>query len=252
MSVADWAGMAATSFLAALLQATSGFGFAVLSVPFFLLLAPPDLAIKTCIILSVAVSALAARGLRRAIEPSLLVRLTIGSLVGLPVGLLAFSLANPLIVRAAAGATIATFTVVLGFNRWRRRKAVFALRPARDLAAGAVAGAATALVGMSGPPVLIYLMLGGAPMATVRATLLAFFALVYAATVVADAAFVGIAHNAWLVSASLLPLTWGGGLLGLRLGNRLDQDLVATLALVVLGAAGVYTLAAAAAKALGH
>ncbi|MGH7095283.1 MAG: sulfite exporter TauE/SafE family protein [Stellaceae bacterium] len=250
MSVVDWAGMATTSFAAGLLQATSGFGFAVLSLPFFLLFATPDLAIKTCVILCLALSAMAAPGLRRAVDPSLLLRLTLGSLAGLPFGLAAFAVSNLLVVRLAAGTTIAAFTAVLALNRARGSTAVFAMRPGRDLAAGAVSGAANALVGMAGPPVLIYLMLGGAPMRTVRATLLAFFTLVYAATVAADAVLFGMPKQVWLTAASLLPLTWGGGLIGLRLGNRLESGVSATLAILVLGASGVYTIAAVASHAV--
>ena len=46
MTLVPWLGMAATSLFAALLQATNGFGFAVLAVPFFLLFAPPEQAIQ--------------------------------------------------------------------------------------------------------------------------------------------------------------------------------------------------------------
>ena len=37
-----------------------------------------------------------------------------------------------------------------------------AMSPGRDFAAGAISGIATALVGMAGPPVLLYLLLTGA------------------------------------------------------------------------------------------
>src|ERR1700732_3447627 len=150
MTLLVWAGLAATSFAAALLQATNGFGFAVLAVPFFLLLAPPGEAIQIIIMLSLGMSAVVVPAVRDAIEPALLTRLTIGSLAGLPLGLIAFAPADPLIGGGGAAA--------------------------------AVAGASTPLVGMSGPPVLIYLMLARTPSRTVRATLLAFFALIYAAT----------------------------------------------------------------------
>ena len=105
-------------------------------------------------------------------------------------------------MRAAVGAVIVAFAAMLAENRLRGRHAVIALRPAGDLAAGAVAGAATALVGMSGPPVLIYLMLAGAPAPTVRATLLSFFALIYAATVAANALFFGMPGGVWIAAAS--------------------------------------------------
>jgi uncharacterized membrane protein YfcA len=75
--------------------------------------------------------------------------------------------------------------VMAGFRRREGRPwASFGRTGARDLAAGAVAGVATALVGMAGPTVLIYLLLAGTAAQTVRATLLAFFALSYGATCV--------------------------------------------------------------------
>ena len=45
-----------------------------------------------------------------------------------------------------------------------------------EVVIGLVAGIATALVGMAGPPVLIYPLLAEAPPRTVRATLLSFLA----------------------------------------------------------------------------
>ena len=245
-----WAGMAATSFAAALLQATNGFGFAVLAVPFFLLLAPPGEAIQITIMVTLAMSAVVVPRVRHAIDPSLLARLTIGSLMGLPIGLVAALHADPLIVSAAAGGTIAVFAAVLAINRLHPRPMVLLLSPGRDMAAGAVAGVATALVGMSGPPVLIYLMLAGAPARMVRATLLSFFALIYAVTLASDMVFLGVRRADWLIAASLIPFAWVGGLIGLRLGDRLGDSAVTTLSILLLGVAGLYTLAAAARAAL--
>ena len=124
----------------------------------------------------------------------------LGSLAGLPLGLIAFNMADPVLVRAAAGAMIVVFAGVLAANHWRRRGAAFGFSRAGDLAAGAISGVATALVGMAGPPVLIYLMLAGAPPRAVRATLLTFFALVYAATLLARVAVLGVPRAAWLGS----------------------------------------------------
>jgi uncharacterized membrane protein YfcA len=120
------------------------------------------------------------------------------------------------------------------------------MAPRWDLAAGTLAGAANALVAMSGPLVLIYLMLAGAPIRTVRATLVAFFALIYAATLAADVVFLGVSGSDWLIAASLLPPIGAGILIGLGIGNRLGATAAGILAIVVLGGAGLYTLAAAA------
>jgi hypothetical protein len=163
VDLAHWAGLAATTFVAALLYAVSGFGFAVLAAPLFLLFADPAQAIQLVIIVSTALSFVVLPGVWRAIAPGLLLRFVLGSLAGLPLGLFAFRFADPVIVRGMAGATILTFAALMTFLH-RRHSGLWALlvmRPSRDVAAGAISGFAAALVGMAGPPVLIYLLLGG-------------------------------------------------------------------------------------------
>ena len=250
MTLGPWLGMAATSFVAALLQATNGFGFAVLAVPFFLLLAPPGEAIPTIVVMSLAVSLFVLPRLYRYAHPGLLTRLTLGSLAALPFGLVAASYANVAMVKAMAGSIVTGFAAVLGWYRYRRAGGGIILRPGRDLAVGITAGIATALVGMAGPPPLIYLMLGGAPMRTVRATLIAFFAIIYAVTVTANAVFVGVPRAAWLTAATLLPFVWIGGRIGLKVGEKMGEATAAALAIAVLAVSGLYTLAAALQAAL--
>jgi uncharacterized membrane protein YfcA len=98
---------------------------------------------------------------------------------------------------------------------------------------------------MSGPPVLIYLILARAAPETVRATLLAFFALSYAATLAAHAATIGVPEQTWVIAGILIPFALTGSFIGRPLGDRLGADGFAFLAIGLLGAAGLYTLAAA-------
>src|SRR5258708_22895858 len=96
--------LAATTFCSALLYAISGFGFAVLAAPLFLLFLDPPRAIQLVIIISTVLSIVVLRCLLSAIAPWLLLRLALGSLVGLPLGLVAFHYADPPPVRPAPGA----------------------------------------------------------------------------------------------------------------------------------------------------
>ncbi len=247
MTLFGWAGLAGTTFAAALLQAVSGFGFAVLAVPLYLLFVDPAQAVQLAIILSTALSFAVVPGLRRTIAPALLLRLSVGSLIGLPIGLFAFRYADRLLVRLVVGATIVAFAVLMAAFRRRGGQSwtPFARTHDRDLAAGAVAGVATALVGMAGPPVLIYLLLAGTAAQTVRATLLAFFALSYGATVASHAATIGIPGPTWVAAGILAPFALLGGLAGRPIGDRLGSDGFAILAIALLAAAGLYTVAAA-------
>jgi len=245
----NWVALAATTFVSALLYAVSGFGFAVLAAPLFLLLVDPVQAIQLVIVLSTALSLTVLPGLRRAVAPQLLLRLTIGSIVGLPIGLVAFRYADPVLVRLVVGATILIFAAVIAVTRRHRGGgwASLAVRPGRDLAAGAISGAAAALVGMAGPPVLIYLLLARAAATTVRATLLAFFALSYGATLVFHAVIIGIPSATWAGAGILIPFALLGGFAGRPIGDRLGTDAFAFLAITLLTAAGLYTLISAAA-----
>src|SRR5258707_1295077 len=111
--------LATTTFGSALLYAISGFGFAVLAAPLFLLFLDPALAIQLVIIISTVLSIVVLRGLLPAIAPWLLLRLALGSLVGLPLGLVAFRYADPIVVRAAAGAMIFGFAILMAISRRR-------------------------------------------------------------------------------------------------------------------------------------
>jgi uncharacterized membrane protein YfcA len=245
--------LAATTFGAALLYAISGFGFAVLAAPLFLLFLDPAPAIQLVIILSTVQSIVVLRGLLPAIAPWLLLRLALGSLVGLPLGLVAFRYADPIVVRAAAGAMIFGFAILMAVSRRRsgqrgqgKHWTAFAMSPRLDLAAGAVSGIAGALVGQPGPPVLIYLLLAGAAASTVRATLLAFFALSYGVTLASHAATIGIPAPTWLAAGILIPFAFLGGLAGRPIGDRLGAEAFALLAIALLAVAGAYSLGAAA------
>jgi uncharacterized protein len=248
VSALAWAGLAATTFGAALLQAAGGFGFAVVATPLYLLFVTPARAVHLVIIIATALSVAVVPGLRREVEPGLLLRLLVGSVAGLPLGLLAFRYSDPTAVRFVAGTTVLGFAVLLALLRRHRGRplAPLAMRRHRDLAAGAVSGVAAALVGMAGPPVLIYLLLAGAASQVIRATLLAFFALVYAVTLAAHAATIGVPAQSWLTAGILLPFAFVGGLVGRRLGDRLGAGAFAVLAIGLLTVAGLFAIAAAA------
>jgi len=245
--------LAATTFGSALLYAISGFGFAVLAAPLFLLFLDPARAIQLVIIISTVLSVVVLRGLVPAIAPWLLLRLSLGSLVGLPLGLVGFRYSDPILVRAAAGATIFGFAIVMAVSRRRsgqpgegKHWTALATSPGLDLAAGAVSGFASALVGQPGPPVLIYLLIARVAPRTVRATLLAFFALSYGVTLASHAATIGIPAPTWVAAGILIPFAFLGGLAGRPIGDRLGAEAFAVLAIALLAVAGAYTLGAAA------
>jgi uncharacterized membrane protein YfcA len=98
--------------------------------------------------------------------------------------------------------------------------------------------------------VLIYPLLARAPPQTVRSTLLSFFAFAYAASLASHVVTVGIPTGTWLSAGILIPFAFLGALAGRPLGDRVGADAFAILAILLLTAAGLCTLAAAAAMAV--
>lgn len=251
MQAFDWAGLAAITFAAGLCQAASGFGFAVLAAPLFLFfLAPPE-AVQLVLILTGALSAFVLPAVWRAGDRGLLLRLVLGALAGLPFGLLAFRRADPAAIRAAVGIAVLLLVAGIAVGRAASGRG-FARSPVLDLAAGAVSGVTTALLGLSGPPIVIYLLVCGIPPARLRATLLAYFSIGYAATIAVHAVVVGIPAATWAAAGLLVPFACLGGLLGKRLGDRLGPRAFAVLAMVLLTAGGLYTAVTALASALSQ
>jgi hypothetical protein len=66
----------------------------------------------------------------------------------------------------------------------------------------------------------------------------------------ADVVVLGAPGADWLIAASLIPFAWAGGLIGLKLGDRMARPPRRVLAILLLDLAGLYTLAAAAHSAL--
>jgi uncharacterized membrane protein YfcA len=91
----------------------------------------------------------------------------------------------------------------------------------------------------------LYLLLAGTAAQTVRATLLAFFALSYGATVASHAVTVGIPGPTWMAAGILAPFALLGGLAGRPIGDRIGSNGFALLAIALLTVAGLYTVAAA-------
>jgi hypothetical protein len=81
---------------------------------FFWFFVDPQPAIQLVIAISTALSLVALPGVWRVITPGLLSRLGLGCLAGLPLTLIAFRRADPVVARTLVGAVILLFAVLLG------------------------------------------------------------------------------------------------------------------------------------------
>ncbi|MBZ4021735.1 hypothetical protein CKO11_04580 [Rhodobacter sp. TJ_12] len=220
---------------AAFLRGLAGFGFALAAVPILSLVLPPLQAVTLAILLQLPIGGLDLVQLHRKVHRPSLIRLTLGSVLGTPLGLWGLTALSPDAARVLIGAL-----VLLGLGLMLRYK------PAQPhphgglaLAAGVASGAFSGLAAMPGPPAVAYYLGAGTTSAQTRASLLLFF---FAASAMAvpglwlagaiDAAAVQLAV---LTLGPMLLGTWAGG----RAFARLEQAQYRKLALAIMALSAV-------------
>ncbi len=239
----DWILLTAVSFVAALIQGATGFGFAIVAVPFYLIILGSLSAIQVSLIVTLSITILVAMRVWRNAPPALLGRLAAGTLAGFPVGILAYRHADLETAKLAVGLLVVGFAVWL-FCAARGRPVVEnpATHPVADIAIGVVSGAMTTSLGMPGPVVLIYLSALGTGKEAMRATMLKLFVISNTGAIALQEWQVGIAGATWETAALLIPAVLVGGAVGHGVSRFLDQQTFRTVVLAILAATGLYML----------
>jgi uncharacterized protein len=240
----DWILLAATALVASLTQAAVGFGFAIMAVPFFLLILESVTAIQVTIILTLAISLVLVWRLWRTAPRGLLLRLIAGTAAGFPIGIFAYLHAGLTEVKVTVAVLIVGFTTYLFFSRrGNGGEGPLETRPAADVAVGVVSGIMATGLGMPGPSLLIYLSYVGADKVAARSLALTLFTFSYGGGLILQAVVVGISVETWRVSAILVPLVLLGTFLGHKLSRHLSQRMFHTAVLAILACTGLYMLA---------
>ncbi|MDP7546682.1 MAG: sulfite exporter TauE/SafE family protein [Alphaproteobacteria bacterium] len=246
-TITDTILIAAIAFLAALAQGATGFGFAIIALPFLLLVMGSLDAVGLTIILNLLVSLILVPGLWRQAPRGPLSRLALGSVLGFPIGLVIFLHASLDWVRLAVGLVILFFAAWLTISQ-RRADAVqhisgngSAARRGAEVAVGTLSGAMATALAMPGPSVMLYLSAGGMAKTPLRACTLCLFTLSYGAALILQVAFGAIGSQIWQAAALAVLPTILGAIAGHRLSGRLHENLFRTLVLAILLATGAYT-----------
>ncbi|MBT3330227.1 MAG: sulfite exporter TauE/SafE family protein [Rhodospirillaceae bacterium] len=243
------ASIASIAFLAALAQGATGFGFAIIALPFLLLIMGSLEAVGLTIILNLLVSLVLLPGLWRLAPKKTLAWLSMGSMVGFPVGLVIFLQASLDWVRLAVGLIILGFAAWQGLRLWRpgttqptdeqTSEQTWGNWPAAVV--GAISGVMATALAMPGPSVMLYLSARAMTKDAVRATTLCLFALSYGAALALQAGVGVIGNQTWLVAAVAALPTVAGAKIGNYLSKYLNEALFRVIILAILLITGAYT-----------
>lgn len=224
-----------TVFFAAALQSATGIGFGVIAGPIMLLLMNNSNSIQISIILNLLISILLVRSIRLEFDKPILKQLLIGSLLGLPLGLLIFLFVDVVTLKILAGvAVFFTALMVIRKNIQKKRPAETPPHRRSALIAGIVSGLMSSSLAMPGPVVAAWMSATGIEKQVVRATTLALFVFSFSAALLLQIPVVGIESTTLWTCLKLAPATIAGVYVGRLVGTWLTERIFSWLVIIIL------------------
>lgn len=240
MTLAGVAGAALLIFcLAALAQALTGFGSALVAVPLLALVVAPVTAVVAATMVGLLLSSFAGYREREHVERRVAGRLVLAGVLGLPVGLLVLARVDERGLKALISVGLLVFVVLLA------ARVRLPTGSRTQYGVGVLSGALLTSTGMNGPPIVLALHGLQLPPRRFRATLQVVFAGQDLLAIVGFAVL-GLLDLRVVVAvvagAAGLPLGWW---LGDRLFGLLSPERFRVLVLTMLAATAATSLLAA-------
>jgi hypothetical protein len=233
--------IAAIVFLAALLQALSGFGFALIVMPLVTLVIGLQMAAPLVALAGLTTYSINIVRFRQAVTPSELLPLAVASAVGIPVGLWALSHVDEAIIRPVLGAVLVVYALYallrpVGPRLHSRRWGVLA---------GFLAGCLGGAYNTPGPPVVVYGSLRQWPKNEFRAILQMLFFVNGVIIVIAHAVARHYTAGVWTLYLLAVPALVVGLFAGSLLDPRVNHERFRTLVSVLILLTGLSLLVSA-------
>jgi uncharacterized protein len=231
--------IAVTLAVAAGIQVTMGFGFALIAIPIVAVAEDPKVAVVLITAVGVPMTLWNTYRWRRHLRVREMLTVAGASLVGMPLGAL-------VLTRAPERAlTLTIGVVVLVLTAWLWRGLRLPAGPRTEISAGVVSGALSTSTGTNGPPLVIAFQATGMEREAFRATLAGCF-LVQGAVALALFSVNGLVTSdvgrAFLVG---MPAVVAGTTVGERLSARLHGRAFRVAVLVLLAGSGALAVAGA-------
>ena len=225
--------------LTALLQAISGFGFALLAVPLFALRVDVHEAVVLSSCIGTISSGWQTYFLRKDVVGDTAKRYILASLVGVPIGFGMFVLLSDQILRVMVGIAVLFGTAVVAFGRELKVKRAW------ERGLGVLSGALLIATSTNGPPIVLALQAQRMPMLEFRATLARIFFVTGVISVLLFLVAGKIEGSVILSTLLCLPVMTISVLIGNRVARKIAERPFRVLVLALLVLAGLSSLAPA-------
>ncbi|MGI6553460.1 MAG: sulfite exporter TauE/SafE family protein [Bacillota bacterium] len=231
---------ALVAMLSGATQALTGFGFVMVSMPFFILVFDPKTAVGLSLMLSFFSITALMYSVRVDTNWQLVKRISGGAYIGLPLGLLVFSRINAVNLKVYAS------LVILLMSLLSLKNYSFKFEPEQAekyvVPTGIISGILSGSVGMSGPPIALFLSSLDVEKEEFRATTLAFFLLLHPSSFIPMFALGSLPLHTAKIALYLIPFVFTGMFIGRKLFNHISNTLFKKIVLVFLIIVAAYSL----------
>ncbi len=225
---------------AGFVQVLAGFGFALLSVPLMALVIPTQEAVVISTVLGLLSSGIQTLTGAREADWTLVRRVTVAAMAGIPFGFLLFTLlsADTLRILLGVGVLIAVYLLARGVD-------FIGKGPIVEWSAGFVSGALATSLSTNGPPLVFALQGRKLPIAVFRSTINAIFVISGAVSAIVFAVAGDFDRRVGQGIAVALPALLLGVAVGFRARPFFDEERARRLVLGLLTMAGLSALVGA-------
>lgn len=243
----DWVLLLTVTFLAATVQSATGFGFGLIAVSVFLIVLNSVAAIQLVIIIILVMSCVHWPKLRGIAPVHLLKWLSLGCVLGFPLGILIYNHLNIDSIKMVVACLI---ILISAQNAWylfgkAKTHSPSPTQPERSgtvIGVGVVCGLMASSMAMPGPAAMLYLSRTALSKDEIRATILTFFLFSYGGALLLQMAFIGVAPQTWVTAAILTPSALVGMVVGHLISKKINQQMFKGLVLVILLLTGLFML----------
>jgi uncharacterized membrane protein YfcA len=210
-------------------QTVTGFGFALVAVPFLIIVLEPEQVVVLTSLLALTNSALVAGRVFDRVPWPTVGRMLAGSLAGMPLGLMVLLFAPDDALRIGVGVASILMALALRSGLTFERRGT-----AGELIAGATSGVLNTSTSMNGPPVVLYLTGRRLPPDEFRGGLSAYFFISGLISIAAFAVSGVFTWKAAALAAFALPAVFVASAIGHAVVGRVNQELFRRLVFALL------------------
>ena len=217
-------------FVSGLIQSITGFGFALIATPLLFLIMDPKIVIAVVILLGTVTMVFLTIVHRNSIIKRRMIFLTIGSLLGIPLGAYLLSIFTPASMKLA----VAIIIIAIAISLIPNRSYYFQKDISWHILAGFAGGVLSTSTSLGGPPIVLFLLSQKLKKAEFLGTISAAGLITCIATVIAFGSMGMMSADVFFMAALSLPAMGLGLLLGTRTINLIDNNLFKKVALAVV------------------